>query len=151
VDTITFRELLTHRAGFRLPSGLVFATDNAARDQVRHGIDQVDKQVPDYNNINFTIFRDLLPFLEGARDQGPAADRFFLSYMQRQIFGPVGVTDARCAPVRDAMLMYLPPFAGTAPGNPVPAGPSARRRIEAPMLSGLRRRRVVASGVGHQS
>ena len=124
IDTITFRELLTHRAGFRLDTGLVFTTDNAARDQVRHGIDQVDKQVASYNNINFTIFRDLLPFMEGVRDQGPAADRSFISYVQRQLFDPVGVTDARCAPVRDAVLMYLPPFSGAAPGSPVPAGPS---------------------------
>jgi CubicO group peptidase (beta-lactamase class C family) len=130
IDTITFRELLTHRAGFRLNSGLVFTTDNAARDQVRHGIAQVDKQVPSYNNINFTIFRDLLPFMEGVRDPGSAAraaaaDRFFNSYVQRQVFDPVGVTGARCAPVRDAMLMYLPPFSGTAPGSAAPVGPSA--------------------------
>ena len=37
--------------------------------------------------------------------------------MQRQVFGPVGVTDARCAPVRDAMLMYLPLFGRTAPAS----------------------------------
>ena len=81
IDTITFRELLTHRAGFRLDSGLVFKTGNAAREQIRQGIQQVDKQVADYNNINFTIFRDMLPFMEGAPDPGPAAraaaaDRF---------------------------------------------------------------------------
>ena len=35
IDTITFRELLTHRAGFRLDTGLVFATDNAAKEQIR--------------------------------------------------------------------------------------------------------------------
>ena len=73
IDTITFRELLTHRAGFRLDSGRVFATDDAAREQVRQGIQQIDKQVADYNNINFTIFRDMLPFMEGVRDPGPAA------------------------------------------------------------------------------
>jgi CubicO group peptidase (beta-lactamase class C family) len=130
IDSITFRELLTHRAGFRLDSGLVFQTDNAAREQIRQGIDQIDKQVADYNNINFTIFRDMLPFMEGVRDPGPAAraaaaDRFFLSYVQRQVFDPVGVTDARCAPVRHAMLMYPPPGAGTARGRPTPVGPSA--------------------------
>jgi CubicO group peptidase (beta-lactamase class C family) len=130
IDTITFRELLTHRAGFRLDSGLVFATDNAAKEQIRQGIRQVDKQVADYNNINFTIFRDMLPFMEGARDPGPAAraaaaDRFFISYVQRQVFDPVGVTDATCAPLREAMLMYPPPYAGTAPGIPAPVGPSA--------------------------
>ena len=124
VNTITFGELLTHRAGFRLNSGRVFVTDNAAREQIRHGIRQADKQAADYNNIDFTIFRDLLPFMEGARDQGPAATRFFISYVQRQVFDPVGVTDATCGPVRDAMLMYPPPGGGTPPGRPVPVGPS---------------------------
>jgi CubicO group peptidase (beta-lactamase class C family) len=90
----------------------------------------VDKNVADYNNINFTIFRDMLPFMEGAPDPGPAArsaaaTRFFISYIQRQVFDPVGVKDARCAPVRDAVLMYPPPAAGTAPGRPAPVGPSA--------------------------
>ena len=47
VDTLTFRDLLTHRAGFRLDSSLVFATDNAARDQIRQGVQQLDKQVAD--------------------------------------------------------------------------------------------------------
>ncbi|HJY57806.1 MAG TPA: serine hydrolase domain-containing protein [Streptosporangiaceae bacterium] len=124
IGTITFRELLTHRAGFRLDSGRVFVTDNAAREQIRHGIQLADKQVADYNNINFTIFRDMLPFMEGARAQGPAATRFFISYVQRQVFDPVGVKDARCGPVRDAMLMYPPPAAGTQPGRQAPVGPS---------------------------
>ena len=65
IDTITFRELLTHRAGFRLDSALAFKTSDAAREQIRQGIQQIDKQVADYNNIDFTIFRDMLPFMEG--------------------------------------------------------------------------------------
>ena len=130
VGTITFGELLTHRAGFRLDSGLVFETGDAAREQIRQGIQQIDKQVADYNNVNFTIFRDMLPFMEGAPQPGPAAraaaaDRFFLSYMQRQVFDPVGVTDATCAPVRDAVLIYPPPGARTARGRQAPVPPSA--------------------------
>ena len=123
IDTITFRELLTRRAGFRLDSGRVFETDDAAREQVRQGIQQVHKQVADYNNINFTIFRDMLPFMEGVPDPGPAARAaaatgFFISYVQRQVFDPAGVKDATCAPVRNAMLMYPPPDAGQhAPGT----------------------------------
>src|SRR5712671_2785321 len=122
VNTITFGELLTHRAGFRLDSGRVFETGDAAREQIRQGVQQIDKQVADYNNINFTIFRDMLPFMEGAPDPGPAArgaaaNRFFITYVQRQVFDPVGVKDATCAPVRHAMLMYPPPGAGTAPGK----------------------------------
>ena len=130
IDTVTFGELLTHRAGFRLDSTRVFETGNAAREQIRQGIQQIDKQVADYNNINFTIFRDLLPFMEGAPQPGPAgraaaADRFFLAYVQRHVFDPVGVTDATCAPVRDAVLIYPPPGAGTAPGKQAPVPPSA--------------------------
>jgi CubicO group peptidase (beta-lactamase class C family) len=129
VDTITFGELLTHRAGFRLDSGLVFQTGDAAREQIRHGVQQVDQRVADYNNINFTIFKDMLPFMEGAPGPRPAAraaaaDRFFISYVQRQVFDPAGVTDATCAPVRDAMLMYPPPGDRTARGRQAPAGPS---------------------------
>ena len=129
VDTITFGDLLTHRAGFRLDSGLVFETGNAARAQIRQGIQQVDQRVADYNNINFTIFRDMLPFMErapepGAAARGAAANRFFISYVQRQVFDPVGVKDATCAPVRDAVLMYPPPGAGTARGRPAPVAPS---------------------------
>ena len=79
----------------------------------------MDQRVADCNYINFTIFEDMLPLMEGAPGRGPAAraagaDRFFLTYVQRQVFDPVGVTDARCAPVRDAMPMYPPPGAGTA-------------------------------------
>jgi hypothetical protein len=65
VGTITFGELLTHRAGFRLDSGLIFETDDAAREQIRQGVQQVDQRVADYNNINFTIFKDMLPLMEG--------------------------------------------------------------------------------------
>jgi hypothetical protein len=75
VDTITFRDMLTHRAEFRLDTGLVFATDNAARDQIKHGVRRADQQVPFYNNINFTIFRDLLPFMEGAPRPGASRAR----------------------------------------------------------------------------
>ena len=133
VGTITFGELLTHRAGFRLDSSRVFETDNAAREQIRQGIQQMDKQVADYNNINFTIFRDMLPFMEGAPEPGPAAraaavTRFFITYIQRQVFDPVGVKDATCAPVRNAMLMYPPPGAGTARGRPARWGHRRARR-----------------------
>jgi CubicO group peptidase (beta-lactamase class C family) len=129
VGTITFGDLLTHRAGFRLDGGLVFETDNAAREQIRQGVQLVDKQVADYNNINFTIFRDMLPVMQGAPEPGPAArgaaaNRFFISYVQRQVFDPVGVKNAACAPVRDAVLIYPPPGARTARGRQAPVGPS---------------------------
>ena len=129
VGTITFGDLLTHRAGFRLDGSLVFETDNAAREQIRQGVQLADEQVADYNNINFTIFRDMLPFMQGASEpkpaaRGAAANRFFISYVQHQVFDPVGVKNATCAPVRDAVLIYPPPGARTALGRQAPVGPS---------------------------
>jgi CubicO group peptidase (beta-lactamase class C family) len=131
IDTVTFRELLTHRAGFRYDSGTVFTDDQAAREQIRIGITPADKTAADYNNLNFIIFRDLVPILDGVADPGPrqrtyAADAYFIDYLQRHVFGPVGVTDARCAEVTDAALFYPPPKdnAGVR-GQQLPVGPSA--------------------------
>jgi hypothetical protein len=59
IDTVTFRELLTHRAGFHYDSGAVFTDEHAAQKQVRVGITPEDKAVAEYNNIDFSIFRDV--------------------------------------------------------------------------------------------
>jgi hypothetical protein len=70
VDTITFGELLTHTAGFRHDSGRIFETDAAAQEQIRLGIQSSAKHELVYNNINFSILRDLLPAMEGQPDPG---------------------------------------------------------------------------------
>jgi CubicO group peptidase (beta-lactamase class C family) len=132
VDAITFRDLLTHSAGFRVDSDAVFTDDQAARKQIVIGVRPQDRAHADYNNINFTIFRDLLPAMMGVADPGPAArtraaDALFVDYMQRHVFEPAGVDDARCAPVSGAALAY-PPVQDTGRdvhGQAVPAGPSA--------------------------
>ena len=118
VGTITFGEPLTDRAGFRLDSGLVFETDDAAREQIRQGVQQWISAWRTVTTSTSPSSGHAAPH-GGAPGRGPAAraaaaDRFFLTYVQRQVFDPVGVTDARCAPVRDAMPMYPPPGAGTA-------------------------------------
>jgi Beta-lactamase len=71
VDTITFGELLTHTAGFRHDSGRIFETDAAAQEQIRLGVQPSAKQALVYNNINFSILRELLPAMEGQPDPGP--------------------------------------------------------------------------------
>lgn len=131
IDTVTFRELLTHRAGFRYDSGAVFTDEHAAQKQVRVGIEPQDKPVAEYNNIDFSIFRDVLPLLDGVADPGPtrrtqAANTYFLDYVQRHVFEPVHVTDAKCAAVADAALFY-PPLTNSAGihGKQLPVGPSA--------------------------
>jgi CubicO group peptidase (beta-lactamase class C family) len=130
VDTITFGELLTHTAGFRHDSGRIFKTDAAAQEQIRLGVQSSAKHELVYNNINFSILRDLLPAMEGQPDPGggrraEAADRFFTRFIQREVFEPVAVKDAACAPVRDPMLFYPPPAVTDVAGATAPVGPSA--------------------------
>ena len=43
IDSVTFRELLTHRSGFRDDSGEPFTSEHAAREQVATGIRVSDK------------------------------------------------------------------------------------------------------------
>jgi CubicO group peptidase (beta-lactamase class C family) len=117
VDAVTFRDLLTHRAGFRMDSDAVFTDDQAARKQVATGVLAADRAQADYNNLDFAIFRDLLPAMLGVADPGPAtrskaADALFVDYVRRHVFEPAGVDDARCAPVAGAALAY-PPVQGT--------------------------------------
>jgi hypothetical protein len=109
VDTITFQDLLTHQAGFRQDSDGIFTDENAARAQIAAGIDVSDKATPDYNNLNFSIFRDLLPRMTAVSappSTRAASDRAFISDIQRLVFSPADVTDATCSPSRAGLLMY---------------------------------------------
>lgn len=131
VDTITFRDLLTHHSGFRLDSDYTFRTPDAAREQIKDGISLPDKQTADYNNLNFAIVRDLFPRLAGARDPGPerrraAADRLLQRAVQRSVFTPAKVRDAICAPVPAAMLMYptVTSLSSTITGTVPPSAPT---------------------------
>ena len=123
IDAVTFEELLAHRAGFRADSVGVFTNENAARDQVATGLLDSAKQFPSYNNINFSIMRDLLPQL----DQAPVgtADQWFVDRVQRDVFDPVGVHSATCAGPVDPMLFYTPHSDAAAPGKVPPVGPAA--------------------------
>jgi CubicO group peptidase (beta-lactamase class C family) len=129
VGTITFHELFTHTAGFRLSSDRVFETDAAAQEQIKLGVQIHDKAEAEYNNINFTIFRDLLPRLEGLPDPGSsrraaAANRLFINVIQREVLTPAGA-GATCAQVAEAVLLYPRPGSSRTPGVMPVVGPSA--------------------------
>ncbi len=99
MDTITFRQLLTHRAGFRDGS----MSYEGMEQQVKRGVQLADQQKAVYNNLNFALFRVLLPYMEDFSDPGPATRaqataNFYVSYMRQHVFQPVGVTDADCKP-----------------------------------------------------
>ena len=137
INTITFRELLTHAAGFRANCDGSNTTYAVLKQQIANGVrktDMVDTNgnpVHSYNNCNFAIFRELLPQMErrsiklqpeSVRAAQSAA--FYISYMNAHVFKPVGVPTRACRPPKapnasyryPAMLSY--PFpARSAHGN----------------------------------
>jgi CubicO group peptidase (beta-lactamase class C family) len=135
IDTITFRELLTHRAGFRHNSNDVFSDNDATRRQIEDGIRAESKESAEYNNLNFAIFRELLPALEGATDPGPARrstifGRAFKKLIARQVLDPLGITDATCdePPITPPAAIYptmVDDMAGPPNGAEIPPGPVA--------------------------
>jgi CubicO group peptidase (beta-lactamase class C family) len=126
-ESITFRELLTHRSGFRLDNAEVFASDAAAREQIAAGVTAADKGTPAYNNINFSIMRDLLPRLDRAAHGSP--ESWFLDRVQRDVFDPVGVHGARCATPAAPMLYYPPLATPPVPGRYLPSGLQHAHRV----------------------
>jgi CubicO group peptidase (beta-lactamase class C family) len=123
VASVTFRELLTHRSGFRLDSSRVFTDDSAAREQIAAGVTPSDRAFAEYNNINFSIMRDLLPRVDQA--VGVSPDRWFLDRIRNDVFDRVGVRDASCSVPVTPMLYYPAPAPGAATGHVPPAGPAA--------------------------
>ena len=82
----------------------------------------MDQRVADCNYINFTIFKDMLPLMEGlpggGQPRAPQARTAFSSPMFSVRYSIQWVSRTPGAPVRDAMPMYPPPGAGTARGRP---------------------------------
>lgn len=118
INTITFQELLTHRAGFR-------ETDNSyagLKQQIADGVLLSDKATPLYDNTNFAIFRVLLPFMEGFNDPGAATRdavtaAFYVNYIKQHVLTPVGVTGDCKAPAGTQKILSYPLPAGSTNGT----------------------------------
>lgn len=102
--TITFRELLTHRAGIRCGKEVTFGN---LKECVAAGVILSDKNTQQYNNSNFALFRFIIPRLDGFKDNLLADDAAtsaqyasrYASYVQRNIFAPVGLTGIELKPI----------------------------------------------------
>jgi hypothetical protein len=125
INTITFRDLMTHRAGFRTNCGGSRTTYAILKSQIATGVTLSDKATPSYNNCDFAIFRELLPFMEGDPIGGSESARpaksaaFYIDYMNSHVFRRVGLGNRECkpysAPGYPAVLSYPLP-AGSAHG-----------------------------------
>jgi CubicO group peptidase (beta-lactamase class C family) len=123
IGTITFHDLLTHSAGFRDNGNGSNTTYAVLKQQIADGVKLADKSTPLYDNLNFAIFRELLPYMEGFNDPGPATRpaataAFYINYMRQHVFQPLGVGNADCKPAAGShpVLYYPPPPIGAAPG-----------------------------------
>ena len=109
IDTITFRMLLSHAAGFRADCGGINTTYFVLKALIGAGVkksDMVDQNgnpVHSYNNCNFAIFREMLPQMEGNDlNRIPEFRRpfssapYYITYMNKHVFAPVGVPARAC-------------------------------------------------------
>jgi hypothetical protein len=139
VDTITFRELLSHSAGFRENCNGNNTTYAVIKQQIAGGVkrsDMVDQNgnpIHSYNNCNFAIFRELLPQMEHAPIatqpeslRAAQSASFYIGWVNETVFQPAAVLPRTCRPPKGpndingypypAILSYpLPP--GTAHGT----------------------------------
>ncbi|MGH1346220.1 MAG: serine hydrolase domain-containing protein [Nannocystales bacterium] len=117
VKDITFRQLLNHTTGFRVPGS---ATDFATmKSKVAQGVASTHGKYG-YENVNFALCRVLIPVLHGwineSDTHGTSTDHIwdvrstirFREYCNRYIFGPSGVPDVGFKPAAGDALAYNP-------------------------------------------
>jgi CubicO group peptidase (beta-lactamase class C family) len=108
IKTITFRELLTHRAGLRCPKEVTYLN---LRECLAAGIVPANKSTQVYNNSNFALFRLIIPRLNGF-DGGNTADNAignsiasatyataYANYVRNNILAPAGLSGIDLKPV----------------------------------------------------
>jgi len=103
IEEITFKDLVTHRSGFR---GALGPSDSHYPDcgstlysnlkaQIAFGVEPADRLVPLYCNSNIGLIRELLPLLQGRKDIAAERDeskrakkssQFYIDYMNEHVF-----------------------------------------------------------------
>ena len=120
IDTITFRDLLTHKAGFRSSCD---STYEGLKDLIQHDVKMPDKAVSSYHNCNFSIFREMIPFMEGASYSGTEDGRaqwsaaYYVNYMNAHVFTPLGMGNQACKSDPNTVAFSYPFPAGSAHGH----------------------------------
>ncbi len=106
-NTITFGELLTHRSGIRCDE----VTYANLRKCVESGVVLADKNTQKYSNGNFSLFRFIIPRLNGWDDSSTADNnignaiesgtyaRLYVEYVQKNIFEPIGLFGIELKPI----------------------------------------------------
>ncbi len=117
VNDLTFEELMTHSSGL--------AESNTGYDSLKatvaRGLDNPAKPFDIYANINFALFRAMIPYLQdknGATQQEQAMvpsnvpgfenwlSEKYIEYMQDKVFGPIGISSATCTPAANTAQAF---------------------------------------------
>lgn len=107
IRLITFRDLLTHKSGFRIPA----ENYSQIRAVIKSDINSSDHGKEQYQNLNFCIFRILIPILNGDfsitnQVSDASADQTtieaFKSYLQANIFDEL-LVDFSCTNEHDVL------------------------------------------------
>lgn len=104
IKSITFRELLTHRAGIRCEKEVTYIF---LKECIAGGIKVVDKNEQLYNNNNYALFRIIIPRLAGFKDRLLSTDAerskdyasFYATYVKENVFAPIGLRGIDLKPI----------------------------------------------------
>jgi Beta-lactamase len=126
VSLITFKELLTHSAGFsQLPNGACGndITYSALKTIVDNGVTASNIGEPMYGNCNFALLRELMPALLGqpltnvpdGDERAKASSAMYISYVNAHVLQPVNVPPSSCTPPtgNNGILSYTNPAGST--------------------------------------
>lgn len=124
---ITFKQLLTHRAGIRCETEVTYTN---LKNCVAGGVKLSDKGIEKYNNSNFALFRIVIPILNGFKSAKLANNAIgdsiasgayatqYMDYVRKNILAPAGISGIDCKPIpSNPALSYQFP-------SPVAAGDS---------------------------
>lgn len=129
INNITFKDLLRHQSGFlnwQMCNGSQ-TTYGILENLVSQGITVTLPGPGVYNNCNFAIFREMIPFLWGnsftpcggcppsAYADGSANE--YIDYMNQNVFKPVGISTRSCTPQEPNIAKSYPVPAGSTQGD----------------------------------
>lgn len=108
IKTITFRELLTHKSGIRCDKEVTYLN---LKECMSNGVKLTDKATQKYKNMNFALFRIIIPNLNGFNG-GNTADnsignqiaassyaQLYEKYVREKVFAPIGLSGIELKPV----------------------------------------------------
>lgn len=126
VNTITFRELLTHTSGIRNDQPETYAN---LKKLFAKGINLADKlKTCDgsasgdcYQNANYSLFRIIIPYLKGgyvapSTNKATHVSAAYMAYMNQKVFGPAGISTVSLKPASTEPTLCYPFPAGSVKG-----------------------------------